>query len=114
MIEERVKDFLSHNFNTGLGRAYRYLRSLKEFEAYGDIVLFKGLIVCFRKNNIQVTNRTIVRQFSLISPDQYVESEKAEILADLKAVPTSIRGYKSDLKSPYSGLLVKSDVGRVM
>ena len=70
--------------NAGLGRIFRRLRKGRDLAGMGDFIIYKRIIITLRRAGCVVANRSIVRHFENISKDDYLQSEKHELLADLK------------------------------
>ena len=112
-MEEKIL-YRKTKYKAGLGNIYRYIRSLKEFEGLGDCIIYKSIIVCLRKNNIEVSDRSIVRHFKDVSIEQYEASEKTQILNDLKSIVTLKERSETAQKSPISNLVLRSDIRLVI
>ncbi len=89
---------LKEKENAGLGRIFRELRKRKDLDALGDFVIYKRIILCLRGAGQDVTDRSITLHFSNISKEDYLLSEKHELLKDLRAAGKRQGEVKKNLK----------------
>lgn len=78
------------NKNAGLGRIFRTLRRKSYLETTGDVPLYARIIQISEKEGLGFTDEQIVKHFKNISKEEYLESEKREILKDLKRTKRSL------------------------
>lgn len=83
---------LKREENAGLGRIFRQLRKMPRLEIVGDIILYKSIINTLSLNGFHVEDRSIVRHFEEMNPDDYSQSEKHQIIKDLKDGAFQSRG----------------------
>lgn len=75
---------LKREENAGLGRIFRELRKIPKLEMVGDIILYKTIINTLSLNGYLIEDRSVVRHFKEVNTYDYDQSEKREIIKDLK------------------------------
>ena len=89
---------LRKDSNAGLGRIFRMLRERKDLETLGDFVIYKRIILTLRIAGYEVLDRSIVRHFQNLLKDDYLLSEKYELLKDLRGAGKGQREVKRCLE----------------
>jgi len=72
--------------NAGIGRIFRTLRKRSGLNTTGDFPLFKRIILTLKKEGFSIPCHQIKGHFKNIGLDDYAQSEKRELLKDLKRV----------------------------
>jgi len=72
------------NKNYGLGRIFKYLRSLKNYQLVSDICLFRMIVMEVTQSSRKISIKSINYHFNKnVSKEDYDGSKKIEILHDL-------------------------------
>lgn len=70
--------------NYGLGRAFRYIRNLKNYQIISDICLFRLVVMEIKNSNRNISIKTINYHFNKNIPmEDYEGNRKVEVLHDL-------------------------------
>ena len=79
----------------GLGRMWRYIRAMKQYQDQSDLGIFRLIIHTLKKNGYKVTNKSISYHFkNNVDPEDYENDRKVEkgVMKDLHGTGGIIEG----------------------